>query len=208
MPTAGKIELRAEADGLVPAQIELASLPVLVEDGLSTHMPAAALPSNLSRGPTPLGPSFHQSRFPIAIASVTAGSNADHATLSHDDDDYTSWASVGPIENAWIEYVFAKPETPGQLDLKLSDFRMLRYPLRITLDGTTVWEGMTPINYGYCTVHLKPASGTHLRIALTGTPVREFDHIIELTAASPPHVWPPVKTILTITETEIYKAQP
>ncbi len=208
MPTAGKIELRAEADGLVPAQIELASLPVLVEDGLSTQMPAAALPSNLSRGPTPLGPSFHQSRFPIAIASVTAGSNADHATLSHDDDDYTSWASVGPIENAWIEYVFAKPETPGQLDLKLSDFRMLRYPLRITLDGTTVWEGMTPINYGYCTVQLKPASGTHLRIALTGTPVREFDHIIELTAASPPHVWPPVKTILTISETEIYKAQP
>jgi hypothetical protein len=208
LPTAGKIVLLAESDGLVPAQIELTSLPVHVEDGLSTHMPAAALPSNLSRGPTPPGPSFHQTRFPIAVASVTAGSSADHAGLSQDDDDSTSWASEGPIENAWIEYVFAKPETPGQLDLKLADFRMLRYPLRITLDGTTVWEGMTPINFGYCAVQLKPASGTHLRIALTGTPVREFDRIRELTAAAPPRAWPPVKMVLAVSEAEIYRGEP
>jgi hypothetical protein len=209
LPTAGKIELLAEADGLKPAQLELTSLPVPVQDGLSTHMPAAALPSNLSRGPTPPGPSFHQTRFPIAIASVTAGSNADHAGLSQDDDDYTSWASDGPIENAWIEYVFAKPETPGQIDLKLADFRMLRYPLRITLDGTTVWEGITPTNYGYFTAVLKPATGTHLRIALTGTPTRHFDHIIELNAAAPPRpAMPPIKTVLTISEAEIYRAEP
>jgi hypothetical protein len=208
LPTAGKITLLAEADGLKPAQIELASLPIPVQDGLSTQMPAAALPSNLSRGPTPTGPSFHQTRFPIAVASVTAGSNADHAGLSQDDDDSTSWASEGPIENAWIEYVFAKPETPGQIDFKLADFRMLRYPLRITLDGITVWEGMTPINFGYFTLQLKPATGTHLRISLTGTPVREFDRIRELTAAAPPRAFPPIKTILTVSETEIYKAAP
>jgi hypothetical protein len=208
LPTAGKITLRAEADGLKPAQIELASLPVPVRDGLSTHMPSAALPSNLSRGPTPPGPSFHQTRFPIAVASLTAGSNADHASLSRDDDDSTSWASEGPIENAWIEYVFAKAETPGQIDIKLADFRILRYPLRITLDGATVWEGMTPINFGYCTLQLKPATGMHLRIALTGTPVREFDRIRELTAAAPPRAFPPAKTVLTVSETEIYIAGP
>ena len=208
VPTAGKITLLAEADGLKPAQIELTSQAVPVQDGLSTHMPAAALPSNLSRGPTPAGPSFHQTRFPIAVASVTAGSNADHAGLSQDDDDSTSWASEGPIENAWIEYVFAKPETPDQIDFKLADFRMLRYPLRITLDGTTVWEGVTPTNYGYFTAVLKPAKGTHLRISLTGTPVREFDRIRELTAAAPPRAFPPVKTVLTVSETEIYKVGP
>jgi len=80
--------------------------------------------------------------------------------------------------------------------------------LRITLDGITVWEGMTPINFGYFTLQLKPATGTHLRISLTGTPVREFDRIRELTAAAPPRAFPPVKTVLTVSETEIYKVGP
>ena len=101
-----------------------------------------------------------------------------------------------------------KPETPGQIDLKLADFRILRYPLRITMDGTTVWEGMTPINFGYCTLPLKPASGTHLRVALTGAPVREFDRIRELTSSAPPRALPPIKTVLTVSELEIYQAEP
>jgi hypothetical protein len=208
LPTAGNITLRAQADGLKPAQIELTSLAVPLRDGLSTNMPAAVLPSNLKRGPTPLGPSFHQTRFPIAVASVTAGSNPANAAQSQDDDDSTSWASDGPLENAWIEYVFAKPEPPGQIDLKLADFRILRYPLLITLDGTTVWEGVTPINFGYCTLPLKAATGTHLRIKLTGVPKREFDRIRELTADVPPRAFPPVKTMLTVSEAEIYKAVP
>jgi hypothetical protein len=206
LPSAGKIVLHAQAEGLKPAEIELSSMAVPERDGLSTTMPDAGLPSNLKRGPTPLGPSFRQTRFPIAVASVTAGSNAADAAQSEDDDDYTSWSSDGPLENAWIEYVFAKPETPGQIDLKLANFRMLRYPLRITLDGKTVWEGLTPTNFGYCTLELKPVSGTHLRIALTGVPVREFDRITELAAATPPRVEPPIKPILTVSETEIYKA--
>jgi len=206
LPTAGKIVLSAEAEGLKRAEIELASIAVDERDGLSTSMPDAGLPTNLKRGPTPPGPSFHQTRFPIAVASVTAGSNAANAGLSQDDDDYTSWSSDGPIDNAWIEYVFAKPETPSQIDLKLADFRMLHYPLRITLDGTTVWEGVTPTNFGYFTVDLKPATGLHLRIALTGVPEREIDRIRELTAATPPRPEaPPVKTVLTVTEAEIYR---
>jgi hypothetical protein len=206
LPNAGKIELHAEADGLKSADIELSSKPDEERDGLSTNMPDAGLPSNLTRGPTPSGPSFHQTRFPIAVASIAAGSNAANAGLSQDDDDYTSWASDGPLEDAWIEYVFAKPETPGQIDLKLADFRMLRYPLRITVDGATVWEGVTPTNFGYFTAVLKPATGTHLRIALTGIPTRQIDRIRELTAATPPRpAMPPIKTVLTVSEVEIYR---
>ncbi len=205
MPSAGKITLHADADGLKPAEIQLVSLPVAVHDGLSTDMPAARLPSNLKRGPTPPGPSFHQTRIPIAIASISAGSNADKAGLSQDDDDSTAWASEGPIENAWIEFVFAKPETPVEMDLKLADFRVLRYPLRITLDGITVWEGQTPINFGYFTAKLKPLSGSHLRIALTGSPVRENDRIKELNPSAPSsRSLPAVKNVLTISEVEIY----
>ncbi|MGA2276362.1 MAG: sugar-binding domain-containing protein [Terracidiphilus sp.] len=210
LPTAGKITLRAEADGLKPAEIELASVPVTVQDGLSTTMPDAKLPSNLKRGPTPLGASFHPSRYSIAVATLLAGSNAADAALSQDDDDYTTWTSDETLDHAWIEYDFAKPEKPSQIDLKLADFRMLRYPLRVTLDGKTVWEGVTPINYGYCTLPLKPASGTHLRIALTGPPMREIDPIVELAASSSgrTHTWPPIKPVLAVSETEIYKAAP
>jgi hypothetical protein len=207
LPGAGKIELRAEAEGLKTAMVELVSLAVPEHDGLSTWMPGAELPPNLKRGPTPPGPSFKQSRFPIAVASLAAGSNAADAALSQDDDDYTAWSSDEALENAWIEYVFAAPETPGQMDIKLANFRTERYPLRITLDGATVWEGLTPVNFGYFTADLKAATGTHLRIALTGPPVRAVDRIAELNAAAPPKPAPPaVKPVLSIAETEIYKA--
>ena len=210
LPSAGKIELRAEAEGLKSAEIELSSHAVPEKDGLSNTMPDAGLPSNLTRGPTPLGPSFHQTRFPIAVASITAGSNEADAAKSQDDDDYTIWTSDETPGNAWIEYVFAKPESPAQIDLKLADFRLLRYPLRVTLDGATVWEGITPSNLGYCTLQLKPASGTHLRIALTGLPVRESDRIMELAGAVPPsdRVERPIKSVLSVSEVEIYRANP
>jgi hypothetical protein len=210
LPSAGKIELRAEAEGLKPAEVELASLPVAVRDGLSTYMPSAALPSNLKRGPTPAGPSFLQSRFPIALASVTAGSNADQTGQSQDDDETTSWSSDGVLENAWIEYVFAKAETPEQIDVKLGGFRQLHFPLRVTLDGQTVWEGVTPTSLGYVTLKLKPAQGTHLRIALTGSPAKgnEFGQIKELAGATTAQAEQPAKPILTVIEAEIYKLKP
>jgi hypothetical protein len=204
------IELRAEAEGLKSAEIELSSHAVLEKDRLSTTMPDAGLPSNLMRCPTPPDPSFHQTRFPIAVASITAGSNAADAAKSQDDDDYTHWTSDETPGNAWIEYVFAKPESPGQIDLKLADFRLLRYPLRVTLDRATVWEGITPISFGYCTLQLKPASGTHLRIALTGLPVREADRIRELAGAVPAsdRVERAIKSVLSVSEVEIYRANP
>jgi hypothetical protein len=210
LPEAGKIELRAEAEGLKTAAVELTSLPVAVRDGLSTYMPAAALPSNLKRGPTPAGPSFKQSRFPIALASVTAGSNADKAGQSQDDDETTSWSSDGVLENAWIEYVFAKAETPEQIDVKLGGFRQLHSPLRVTLDGKTVWEGVTPTSLGYVTLKLKPELGTHLRIALTGSPAKgnEFGQIKELAGATAAQAEQPAKPILTVIEAEIYKMKP
>jgi hypothetical protein len=210
LPKAGKIKLLAEADGLNSAEVEVASLPVEVHDGLSTAMPDANLPSNLKRGPTPLTPSFTQSRFAIVPASITAGSNADKAQLSVDDNEITSWSSDGMLENAWIEYVFAKSESPDQIDLKLGGFRQLHSPLRVTLDGATVWEGVTPTGLGYLTLHLKAASGTHLRIALTGAPARgdEFGQIKELVGATTAQSEAPNKPILTVIEAEIYKLKP
>lgn len=210
LPSAGKIELHAETDGLKPAEVELVSLAVAVQDGLSTYMPTAALASNLKRGPTPQGPSFQQSRFPIAPASVNAGSSQANVGKSQDDNETTSWSSDGTLVNAWIEYVFAAPQTPDQIDVKLGGFRQLHSPLRVTLDGKTVWEGTTPTSLGYITLNLKPALGTHLRIALTGSPVRgnEFGQIKELAGVTAAQAEQPTKPILTIIEAEIYRATP
>jgi len=98
---------------------------------------------------------------------------------SYDDDETTAWSNALatrtdiypdglPIRNAkpdatpvnaslgtaWIEYTLAQPTTPTQLELKLTAFRLRRYPMRITLDGTTVYEGTTPTSLGYITSHL------------------------------------------------------
>ena len=63
---AGKILLSATADGLKPAEIEINSKPISVTNGLSLEMPSENLPLNLSRGPTPLGESFKQTRLAIS----------------------------------------------------------------------------------------------------------------------------------------------
>jgi beta-galactosidase len=168
----GTITLKATSPGLLPATLTLHSQPVLVKGGLSTYNPAAALRAHLDRGPTPTGSSIHPTRTSLEIASATAGSNADKAMLSHDDNETTSWFSDGQPTNAWIEYTLAQPSMPTQMDIKLNAFRTRRYPLRITLDGAVVYEGTTPNSLGYVTIPFQqnpahPITGSHLRILLT-----------------------------------------
>ena len=180
---AGEIRLRATADGLRPAAISFRSQPFADAAGLSRVIPGARLLPYLQRGPTPSGPSFEPWRTSIVIRSATAGANAEDAGHSYDDDEKTAWENNGQLDTAWIEYAFAQPETPTEIDLKLNDFRHRRYPLRITVDGQTVWEGLTPASLGYCLLQLKPVRGEHLRIALTGPPVAagEFAGTTEIT---------------------------
>ena len=209
LPNEGRIHLRAEADGLKATDLEFSSLPDTAVDGLSTTMPDASLPSNLQRGPTPSGPSYRQSRFPIEVASIAAGSNAVTVGQSMDDNDSTSWTSDGVLENAWIEYAFSDPQTPTQIDVKLGNFRQQSYPLLVTVDGQPVWRGWTPTNLGYCQLTLMPVTGTHLRIALTGSPVHgnEFGQIKELAGEATPQA-KQEKPVLVIAEAEIYRATP
>jgi len=169
---AGKITLTAMSPALHEGSITLNSQPVQVESGLTTYDPAAGLPANLDRGPTPTGSSVHVSRVSIPIASATAGANISDASRSFDDDETTAWANDGQLSTAWIEYDLAQADSPSELDLKLNAFRSRRYPLLITLDGRTVYQGTTPTSLGYVTVPLTHTSaGRHLRIALTGPPI-------------------------------------
>ncbi len=179
---AGKVHLEASAGGLQGASLDTSSKPVAVKDGLSTVFAEDYQPSDLSRGPTPLSPSFTPFRRAVDIASVTAGSNADAAAKSHDDNETTAWTSDGKPDGAWIEYTFARLETPEALSLKLTGWRLRAYPIRVTVDGQVVYEGTTPKSLGYVDIDLKPVMGKSLRISLVGnTEDRDaFGKIVEL----------------------------
>ena len=180
--SAGRIHLAATSPGLRPATLEVTSRAAPVADGLSTEFAEDFQPSDLSRGPTPPGPSFAPRLTAIPVARIVAGSNGGEAANSHDDDETTTWSSDGTPANAWIDYHFAGPARPCRLSLKLTGWRLRSYPLRVTLDGRTVYRGVTAKSLGYVELPLTPRTGTTLRIALTGpTADRDaFGRIVEV----------------------------
>lgn len=173
---AGKVVVNARAEGLKPATLSLDVAPPGAE---------ALLPVSLARGPTPSTPSYKVRRVTVKPAAVTAGSNAATVGLALDDDEMTHWASDGRLTNAWIEFQLGKPQALDEVVLKLIGWRLRSYPLRITMDGTTVWEGEPAKSLGYVTLPLKPVKGTRLRIALTAPTVDRdaFGKIVEITGA-------------------------
>ncbi|HEV2761609.1 MAG TPA: DUF4982 domain-containing protein, partial [Pyrinomonadaceae bacterium] len=181
-PRAGKIVVRAHAQGLKPAAVEIVSRPSAITDGLSRELPGEGLPAYLGRGPTPAGQSFVVSRRPVKVTATAAGANADKVSASFDDDETTEWASDGKIPNGWVKYDFGREATVGELVLKLRGWRTLSYPVRVTVGGQVVFEGNTPRSLGYVTLSFPPAKGRNLKIELTGRPSNRdaFGQIIEI----------------------------
>jgi mono/diheme cytochrome c family protein len=64
------------------------------------------------------------------------------------------------VANAWIEYQLDKPQAVDEVVLKLIGWRLRSYPLRITMDGVTVYEGVPAKSLGYVTLPLKPVKGS------------------------------------------------
>jgi hypothetical protein len=210
---AGNVRVTAHADGLRDAVLDLHVTAPPAQDGKSP-LEGDDLAPRLDRGPTPKGPSFVAWRTPIPVASAIAGSNAQDAGLSFDDNETTAWTSDGDLSHAWIEYSFDHPRTVGELTLRVPGFRMRVYPVRITLDGQTVFEGDIPNSFGYVTLPLGSHTGSHLRIALTG-PTADRDprgKVMQITDEKTS--WGTraefVKSgdILSILEAEIYEARP
>jgi hypothetical protein len=104
----------------------------------------------------------------VAVARVTAGSNADAAAKSYDDDETTTWTSAPGADAAWIAYELERPATLTEATFKLTGWRERSYPIRITVDGQEVYRGDTPKGLGYITLPLRPVHGRVVRIELTG----------------------------------------
>jgi beta-galactosidase len=206
---AGRIVVRASAEGLAPAELVLESKPAAVQDGLATTLPADGLPLHLERGPTPNTPSFKVSRVAVPVASAEAGSNAGDAARSFDDDETTYWASKAGEGTPSITYKLAQPAVLKEVVLKLSGWRERSYPLRIYVDGEEVFSGSTPKSLGYVTLPLKPRKGSSVRIELNG--VADESNAIKLTEVANQAIADTGanrigKGMLSIVEAEFYRA--
>jgi len=203
-PDSGLIRLKAEADGLKPAVVEIASRAVKSVDGLSLDMPDAGLSANLTRGPTPAARPLLTSRTPIRIVNASAGANGATAALSFDDNEATSWSNDGRLDSAWIIYELDRPASINEVTLKLGSWRTRSYPIRISVDDRTVFNGNTSPSLGYVTFTFPPTLGRHVKIELTGEPkdANNAGNAIGITGNSE---FGPKSTAFSIFEVEIYE---
>lgn len=208
---AGKITLTATSPGLKPASADWISIPVSIENGLSTFMPSRGLPVNLDRGPTPDGSPYQVVRQSLPIKSATAGANVDSAFASYDDNELSGWVSDGKSSTAWIRYELERPDVINEIDLKLNNFRRRSYPLIILVDGKVVFNGPTTPGLGYFTASFQPTTGRFVTIKLgNGATINKgVDIGLEVTGKKLDdgimRDGAMVKGTLSIIEVEIYK---
>nr|WP_276902502.1 sugar-binding domain-containing protein [Pedobacter kyonggii] len=209
--TAGKINLTAKAEGLQPASLSFETLPVKTTNGLSAQLPSDGLKPNLSKGATPLNPSYTVSRKSIKIVAAEAGANNDKANLSFDDNELSDWVNDGKIATAWIKYTLAKESTVSAVSLKLNGFRTKIYPLRILVDGKVVFEGNSKPSLGYFTANCNPTKGKTVTIQLVGSGKEKENSYIGLEVNGKKlddgidHAETKLKGGLSIIEAEVYE---
>jgi len=181
--SAGTVRLRATAPGLKEAVIAIPGIASVGDvGGLSADFPEEFQQGSLVRGPTPKGQGFSANRSTFVPIEAGTPSNASTAAQSFDDNELTRWSSDGQREHAWIEYRFDRPATFSSIDLKLVGWRSRSYPLRVTIDGKTAWQGETDRQLGYARINFPATTGKTVRIIQIGPTVDRdaFGKIVEL----------------------------
>lgn len=182
--TAGKVVVRAEAEGLASASLELVSSPVEVQNGLSTYIPGDDLEGSLDRGETPLSPSYIDRAVDVAVLSAEAGINTEEACKSCDDNELSEWKNDGKASTAWIKYHLERIARVDEVCMKLTGWRMRSYPLEIYAGDELIWSGETEKSLGYVHLKVKPVPASEITIRLKG-PSKEddaFGQIVEVAA--------------------------
>ena len=146
-PNAGEICLSAYAEGVKPAYLT-------VKTSAEARSTLYTLNSKLSRGETPLTPSYSEQAKGVNIVSVKAGYDSEHASYSFDDNELSEWKNDGRLSTAWITYRLEKKVIVDDICLKLTGWRLRSYPLEVFAGKTLIWSGETERSLGY--VHLKP----------------------------------------------------
>lgn len=139
----------------------------------------------LTRGETPLTPSYTDFKQTLHVKNIVAGCNQETAHYSIDDSEDTEWKNDGRASTAWIRYELEAPAQVDELVLKLTGWRKREYPLQVFADNTLVWEGKTPVSLGYVHLPLRPVPNTSsitIRLKGTASENNEFSNVKELAA--------------------------
>jgi hypothetical protein len=148
---AGTITVYASAEGIKDVQqAVITTLP----PSPTTYHPSLSLKGNLTRGETPLTPSYTEHATGITIKEAKAGYDSEHAARSFDDNELSEWKNDGKLSTAWITYKLEKKAVISDICLKLTGWRLRSYPLEIYAGKKLIWSGETPRSLGY--VHLNP----------------------------------------------------
>lgn len=182
--TAGKVVVRAEAEGLASASLELVSSPVEVQNGLSTYIPGDDLEGSLDRGETPLSPSYIDCAVDVAVLSAEAGINTEEACKSFDDNELSEWKNDGKASTAWIKFHLERVARVDEVCMKLTGWRMRSYPLEIYAGDELIWSGETEKSLGYVHLKVKPVPASEITIRLKGSSKEDdaFGQIVEVAA--------------------------
>ena len=157
----GTIWLTLAAEGLKPVTIEMHTQPA---DG---HLPALTLPLNLTRGETPLTPSYTDVSQSAQVVAVKAGSNQNEAMNAIDDNELSEWKSDGNRQNAWITFCLKEKTMVDEVVLKLTGWRNKCYPIAVFAGKKKVWEGITYATLGYVHIPIsKPVAAQELTIRM------------------------------------------
>lgn len=184
LTTAGTVKIRAKAEGLKPAEISLASAPIEVKNGLSSYIPGNELEGRLTRGETPLTPSYTDTKIDVPILSTVAGANENEAINSYDDNELSEWKNDGKASTAWITYRFERAARVDEICMKLTGWRMRSYPLEIYAGNELIWSGDTDKSLGYVHLNVKPVLTNEITIRLKGVSKESdgFGQIVEVAA--------------------------
>jgi hypothetical protein len=184
LTTSGKVRVTAKAEGLQSAEITLNTLPFETKNGLSNYIPADELEGWLTRGETPMTPSYVDSKVDVEIVSVKAGANQDKAANSFDDNELSEWTNDGRVSTGWITYRLARRAVVDEVCMKLTGWRMRSYPIEIYAGDELIWSGDTPKSLGYVHLDVKPVQTDEITILLKGAAKEAdaFGQIVEVAA--------------------------
>ena len=138
------------------AEISLSSAPVEVKNGLSNYIPGDELEGRLTRGETPLTPSYKDTKVDVNILSAVAGANQDEVIKSFDDNELSEWKNDGRLNSAWITYSLERAARVDEICMKLTGWRLRSYPLEIYAGDELIWSGETEKSLGYIHLNVKP----------------------------------------------------
>ena len=178
---AGTITVYASAEGLNGVQQAVIKTNAVDTERL---MPALTLKGQLTRGETPLTPSYQERAVGIGIKTAKAGYDSEHAARSFDDNELSEWKNDGRLSTAWITYQLERKAVVSDICLKLTGWRLRSYPLEIYAGKKLIWSGDTERSLGY--IHLTPTQPVKtdeitIRLKGAGKDKDAFGGIVEVT---------------------------